>query len=83
MHTMNKSYLIAQQRMREGEKPEVGGFTTALIMNREKFVAANFGGYKSVLCRDGMAIQIGRKHPRYNMRYRSLIGICSPIGIYS
>lgn len=71
---MKNSYLITREQMHGGAKYETGGFTTALVMNGEKLVVANFGGYKAVLCKDGMGIQIGRVHRRIKDGYRSLIG---------
>lgn len=39
---------------------DAGGFATVIVMKSDKFIAANFGKYKAVVvCRNGMASQIG------------------------
>ncbi|XP_010935949.1 putative protein phosphatase 2C-like protein 44 isoform X2 [Elaeis guineensis] len=63
--TMRKAYISTGAKIHKGEKAnEIGGSTTVLVMNRKQFVAAAFGGYKAVVCKDGMAVQIGRKYQR-------------------
>ncbi|XP_020249540.1 putative protein phosphatase 2C-like protein 44 [Asparagus officinalis] len=62
------------ETVHEGDKHEDGGFTTALVMNAEKIVVASFGGYKAVLCRGDVAIQLGKKHRRVQKGFWSLLG---------
>ncbi|XP_008813364.1 putative protein phosphatase 2C-like protein 44 [Phoenix dactylifera] len=63
--TMRKAYISTRAKVHKGEKEnEIGGSTTVLVMNRRQFVAASFGGYKAIVCKDGVAAQIGGKHHR-------------------
>lgn len=60
---MRKAYINFRANVHKEEGAnEVAGFTTLLVMNGKKFIAADFGGYKVVVCKDGAATQIGRKN---------------------
>lgn len=49
--------------MHKGEGAnEVAGSATLLVMNGMRFIAADFGGYKVVVCKNGAATQIGRQN---------------------
>lgn len=76
---MRKAYINSRANVHKGEGAnEVAGFTTLLVMNGKKFIAADFGGYKVVVCKDGAATQIGRRNKK--KKGRSFIsGACSAI----
>lgn len=65
---MRKAYVGARGKMKEKaeekgkEKGKVGGggSASAIVINGEKLVMANMGGYRAVVCRDGEAHQINR-----------------------
>ncbi|KAI8566503.1 hypothetical protein RHMOL_Rhmol02G0045700 [Rhododendron molle] len=69
---MRKAYVGARGKMKEKaeekgkgkgkEKGKVGGggSASAIVINGEKLVMANMGGYRAVVCRDGEAQQINR-----------------------
>ncbi|XP_058200895.1 putative protein phosphatase 2C-like protein 44 [Rhododendron vialii] len=67
---MRKAYVGARGKMKERaeekgkrkEKGKVGGCgsASAIVINGEKLVMANMGGYRAVVCRDGEAHQINR-----------------------
>lgn len=63
---MRKAHVGARGKMREKaekEKGKVGGSggsASAIVINGEKLVMANMGGYRAVVCRDGEAHQINR-----------------------
>ncbi|KAF2285515.1 hypothetical protein GH714_005203 [Hevea brasiliensis] len=64
--TMRKAYLGARAKVKEtrisdDEKWRVGS-ASVMVINGEKLVMANMGDYRAVVCRDGVAHQVGRKH---------------------
>ncbi|CAA2980583.1 phosphatase 2C 44 [Olea europaea subsp. europaea] len=68
---MRRAHLSARAKMRERQKPEAGaagaeaekpGSASAIVINGEKLVTANMGEYRAIVCRDGKAYQISRKH---------------------
>ena len=68
---MKKAYIGAKAKVRETEKGEEKeeeawkvGSASAMVMNGEKLVLANMGEYRAVVCKDGVAHQIGKKHRR-------------------
>lgn len=72
--TMKKAYLGARAKIKESSKPEErrkGGSASAIVINGEKLVLANMGGYKVIVCKDGKTHQIGRKHQESTKRHWS------------
>lgn len=62
---MKKAYISTRAKIYEEEKAkDIKGSTTALVLNGESLVAASFGGYRAVVCRNGLAAELGRKHRR-------------------
>ncbi|CAN4120550.1 unnamed protein product [Withania somnifera] len=62
--TLKKAHLNAKAKVRETEKPECTwklGSASAIVINGERLVLANMGGYKAVVCRDGEAFEINRR----------------------
>ncbi|CBI23664.3 unnamed protein product, partial [Vitis vinifera] len=62
---MKKAYLGAKAKVTEIENADEAwkvGSASAMVMNGEKLVLANMGDYRAVVCKDGVAHQIGRKH---------------------
>lgn len=61
---MRKAYVDARGKMKEKpegkEKGKVVGAASAIVINSEKLVMANMGGYRAVVCRNGEAHQINR-----------------------
>ncbi|XP_022748997.1 putative protein phosphatase 2C-like protein 44 [Durio zibethinus] len=63
--TMRKAYLGARAKVREAQKEDEtmqAGSASVMLINGEKLVIANLGGYKAVVCGDGVAHQISSKH---------------------
>ncbi|GMH19931.1 hypothetical protein Nepgr_021772 [Nepenthes gracilis] len=63
--TIRKAYLSARAEFREMAKAEDKlniGSASVLVINGEKLVIANMGDYRAVVCRDGMAHQLGTRH---------------------
>ncbi|KAJ0966506.1 hypothetical protein J5N97_023423 [Dioscorea zingiberensis] len=59
---MKKAFICTKRKMHDEDiiVGEAGGFATVIVVKSDKFIAANFGKYKAVVvCRDGMATQIG------------------------
>lgn len=88
---MRRAHLSARAKMRERQKPEAGaagaeaekpGSASAIVINGEKLVTANMGEYRAIVCRDGKAYQISRKHwsqkliPGKNTLSRILLFMC-------
>lgn len=63
---MKKAYVSTKTKIQqEGQKENrFRGATSMLVMKGESFVAASIGSYRAVLCRDGMARQLGMKNQR-------------------
>ncbi|KAK8709750.1 hypothetical protein V6N13_060758 [Hibiscus sabdariffa] len=62
---MNKAYLGARTKAREAQKEDEtfrAGSASVMLINGEKLVMANLGGYRAVICRDGKARQLSSKH---------------------
>ncbi|KAJ4968074.1 hypothetical protein NE237_014775 [Protea cynaroides] len=66
--TMKTAYLSAGTKLHEGEKENQGsikkGSASAIVINGEKVVAAYMADYRAVICRDGVAKQIGKRQCR-------------------
>ncbi|KAJ4972143.1 hypothetical protein NE237_005242 [Protea cynaroides] len=62
---MKKAYISAGTKLREGEEENQGsikkGSASAIVINREKVVAAYIADYRAIICRDGVAKQIGKR----------------------
>ncbi|KAJ4843852.1 hypothetical protein Tsubulata_037215 [Turnera subulata] len=76
--TMRKAYLGARAKVREAEKPDERsdetwrvGSASAMVINGEKLVIANMGDYRVVVCRDGLAHQVNKKHHQSAKRHWS------------
>ncbi|XVE65812.1 hypothetical protein DITRI_Ditri08aG0029400 [Diplodiscus trichospermus] len=54
--TMRKAYIAARAKVREAQKED------ETMKDGEKLVSANLGGYRAVVCRDGVAHQMSSKH---------------------
>ncbi|KAK5805116.1 hypothetical protein F383_08399 [Gossypium arboreum] len=62
---MKKAYLGARAKAREAQKKDETFQTesaSAMLINGEKLVMANLGGYRAVVCRNGVAHQLNSKH---------------------
>ncbi|KAL1154732.1 hypothetical protein V6Z11_A09G264200 [Gossypium hirsutum] len=62
---MKKAYLGARAKAREAQKEDETFQTesaSAMLINGEKLVMANLGGYRAVVCRNGVAHQLNGKH---------------------
>ncbi|KAH6770077.1 hypothetical protein C2S52_014880 [Perilla frutescens var. hirtella] len=63
--TMERAHLQARSNMIERNEGDADawklGSASAMVINGEKLVMANTGGYTAVVCRDGEAYQICRK----------------------
>lgn len=58
--TMRKAYLGARSKVREASEETNGvGSVSALVIDGEKLVLANMGDYRAVVCKEGLARQIG------------------------
>ncbi|XP_068332106.1 putative protein phosphatase 2C-like protein 44 isoform X1 [Pyrus communis] len=61
--TMRKAYLGARSKVREASEETNGvGSVSALLIDGEKLVLANMGDYRAVVCKDGLARQIGSRN---------------------
>ncbi|XVF66461.1 hypothetical protein PTKIN_Ptkin10aG0037700 [Pterospermum kingtungense] len=65
--TMRKAYLGARAKVREAQKEDerigaAAGSASVMLINGEKLVTAYLGGYRAVVCRDGVAHQMSTKH---------------------
>ncbi|KAE8704758.1 putative protein phosphatase 2C-like protein 44-like isoform X2 [Hibiscus syriacus] len=63
--TIKKAYPGAKAKAREEQKEYVtfqAESASVMVINREKLVVANLGGYRAVVCRDGVAHQLSSKH---------------------
>ncbi|KAE8667996.1 putative protein phosphatase 2C-like protein 44-like isoform X2 [Hibiscus syriacus] len=63
--TMKKAYLGARAKAIEAQKEDEtvrAGSASVMVINGEKLVMANLGGYRAVVCRDGVAHQLSSKH---------------------
>ncbi|PSR97927.1 Protein phosphatase 2C-like protein [Actinidia chinensis var. chinensis] len=72
--TLKKAYLNARAKIREAEKAEEReriGSASALVINGEKLVIAHMGDYRAVVCRDGEAHQVSRRHHQGTKRHWS------------
>ncbi|EOY06086.1 Phosphatase 2C family protein, putative [Theobroma cacao] len=62
--TMRRAYLGARAKVREAQKEDEtlrAGSASVMLINGEKLVTANLGGYRAVICRDGVAHQLSSK----------------------
>ncbi|GAB4850883.1 hypothetical protein Ancab_030184 [Ancistrocladus abbreviatus] len=63
---LKKAYLNARAELREStegnEKLLNVGSASVMVISGEKLVIANMGDYKAVVCRDGVAHQLGTRH---------------------
>ncbi|KAF1896334.1 hypothetical protein Lal_00043284 [Lupinus albus] len=67
IETLKKAYLSAKTNTKTREENESKetcrvGSTSVVVINGEKLVIANFGDYRTVLCRYGIAYQITGTH---------------------
>ncbi|KAA8548829.1 hypothetical protein F0562_000513 [Nyssa sinensis] len=72
--TMKRAYLGARAKIRETEKKEQTwkvGSASAIVINGDKLVIADMGDYRAVVCRDGEAHQISRRHQQGTKRHWS------------
>ncbi|GMI72054.1 hypothetical protein like AT3G23360 [Hibiscus trionum] len=63
--TMKKAYLGARAKAREAQKEDEtvrAGSASVMLINGERLVMANLGGYRAVVCRDGVAHQLSGRH---------------------
>ncbi|KAK9288020.1 hypothetical protein L1049_016465 [Liquidambar formosana] len=71
---MRKAYLGARAKVRETEKAEEAwkvGSASVMVINGERLVIANMGDFRAVVCRDGVAHQISRRHQQTGKRHWS------------
>ncbi|XP_042517042.1 putative protein phosphatase 2C-like protein 44 [Macadamia integrifolia] len=70
--TMKKAFLSTREKSpeaeQENERTRKMGSTYAIVINGEKVVAAYMGDYRAVLCRDGVANLVGKRHLRSTKR---------------
>lgn len=62
---MKGGYMGAKAKVREMEEADEGwgvGSASAMVISGEKLVLASMGDYRAVVCKDGVAHQISRKH---------------------
>lgn len=79
---MRKAYLGARAKVREAEAKKAAagetvrvGSASAMVINGEKLVIANMGDYRAVVCKDGVAHQIGNHQtPRRHWSRRLFSG---------
>ncbi|PQQ17240.1 putative protein phosphatase 2C-like protein 44 [Prunus yedoensis var. nudiflora] len=70
--TMRKAYLGARAKTRESTEETHGvGSVSAMVIDGEKLVLANMGDYRAVVCRDGLAHQIGSRNNQSGKRHWS------------
>ncbi|XP_050371960.1 putative protein phosphatase 2C-like protein 44 isoform X2 [Argentina anserina] len=63
--TMKRAYLSSKSKVRDSqvtEETNVVGSVSAMVINGEKLVLANMGDYKAIVCREGLAHELGRRH---------------------
>ncbi|KAL9240296.1 hypothetical protein vseg_014534 [Gypsophila vaccaria] len=62
--TLKKAYLSAKAKSETGvsEKPVSVSSASVIVVNGEKLVMAQMGGYRAIVCRDGIAHQLRGKH---------------------
>ncbi|KAK1395352.1 PPM-type phosphatase domain-containing protein [Heracleum sosnowskyi] len=72
--TIRKAYLGVRAKIRETTKREdmwKVGSASAIVINGEKLVLAHMGEYRTIVCKDGEAHQVGRKHKQSTKRHWS------------
>ncbi|XP_062150051.1 putative protein phosphatase 2C-like protein 44 [Alnus glutinosa] len=72
--TMRKAYLGARAKIRETQKADEtsrAGSVSVLVINTEKLVTASMGNYRAVVCRNGVAREIGKRDQKSDKRYWS------------
>lgn len=72
--TIRKAYLGVRAKIRETTKREdmwKVGSASAIVINGEKLVLAHMGEYRAVVCKDGVAHQVGREHKQSTKRHWS------------
>ncbi|KAK3015937.1 hypothetical protein RJ639_005752 [Escallonia herrerae] len=72
--TMKKAYLGAKVKINGTEKTEETrnvGSASAIVVDGEKLVMANMGSYRAVVCRDGEAHPITKRHQQVTKRHWS------------
>ncbi|KAI9195779.1 hypothetical protein LWI28_017947 [Acer negundo] len=70
--TMKKAYLGARAKVKESQKEDETwrlGSASVMVINGEKLVIANMGDYRAVVCRGGVAHQIGTGHQQTTKRH--------------
>ncbi|KAK6929751.1 PPM-type phosphatase-like domain [Dillenia turbinata] len=69
--TIRKAYLGARTKAREVQEDDEtckAGSASAIVINGEKLVLANMGDYQAVVCRDGEAHQITKRHHHHTAK---------------
>ncbi|ONK80517.1 uncharacterized protein A4U43_C01F18670 [Asparagus officinalis] len=62
--TMKKAYASTKIKIQAQKENNSRGSSSVLVMKGERFVSASIGGYRAILCRDGLGTQLGLKHQR-------------------
>jgi protein phosphatase PTC1 len=71
---MRKAYLGARAKIRETQRADEtsrAGSVSVLVINTEKLVTASMGNYRAVVCRNGVAREIGKRDQKSAKRYWS------------
>ncbi|KAK6914113.1 PPM-type phosphatase-like domain [Dillenia turbinata] len=69
--TMRKAYLETRTKATEVQEDDEtckAGSASAIVINGEKLVLANMGDYEAVVCRDGEAYQITKRHHHHTAK---------------
>lgn len=80
--TMRKAYLGARAKVKgtQGSEETNGvGSVSAMVIDGEKLVLANMGDYRAIVCRDGLAHEIGSRHkqtPKGSWSHKLFKGMC-------
>ncbi|KAK1592969.1 hypothetical protein Q3G72_033544 [Acer saccharum] len=70
--TMRKAYLGARAKVKESQKEDEtwrSGSASVMVINGERLVIANMGDYRAVVCRGGVAHQIGTGYQETTKRH--------------
>uniref|UniRef100_A0A166H2Z2 PPM-type phosphatase domain-containing protein n=1 Tax=Daucus carota subsp. sativus TaxID=79200 RepID=A0A166H2Z2_DAUCS len=73
--TIRKAYLGVRAKIRETTKRDDMwrvGCASAIVINGEKLVLAHMGEYRAIVCKDGEAHQVGRKHKQTSAKMSKL-----------
>lgn len=81
--TMRKAYLGARAKVKDtrgSEETNGVGSVSAMVIDGEKLVLANMGDYRAIVCRDGLAHEIGSRHkqsPKGSWSHKLFKGMCT------